>query len=109
MRRLVEYDWPGNVRELNNVLERASSAAGDGIILEEHLPPEVRNGEGVVPGDDTLLALKDEVAQAERRAILRALKLSGGNRSEAARMLGIHRTGLYQKMKQYSIGTRVQP
>ena len=44
MRRLMAYDWPGNVRELRNVLERASSVAGEGSISEEHLPMEIRDG-----------------------------------------------------------------
>jgi transcriptional regulator with PAS, ATPase and Fis domain len=106
MRRLVAYDWPGNVRELRNVLERASSVAQEGPILEEHLPMEIRDGGAVIPADEVSLTLKDEIAQAECRAIRRALGMSRGNRSEAASQLGIHRTGLYQKMRHYGFETK---
>jgi transcriptional regulator with PAS, ATPase and Fis domain len=103
MRRLVAYDWPGNVRELRNVLERAASVAQEGVILEEHLPMEIRDDQGMTLINATLPTLKDEIAQAECRAIRRALSMTGGNRTEAARQLGIHRTGLYQKMRHYGL------
>ena len=103
MKCLVSYDWPGNVRELRNILERASTVANDGVITEKHLPPEVRDGirsQEIVEGE--LGTLKDELSRAERRAIERALSSAQGNKTEAARILGIHRTGLYQKMKRYN-------
>jgi transcriptional regulator with PAS, ATPase and Fis domain len=84
-------------------LERASTVANDGVITEKHLPPEVRDGirsQEIVDGE--LGTLKDELSRAERRAIERALSSAQGNKTEAARILGIHRTGLYQKMKQYN-------
>ena len=87
-------------------MERASSMAGEGPIREEHLPLEIRQGENIGPVDDAVLILKDEVARTERRTILRALSLTNGNRTEAARLLGIHRTGLYQKMRQHGLNTR---
>ncbi len=104
MGKLMAYNWPGNVRELQNVLERAASVAGDGPILEENLPMEIRNGERLNSTvDQEPHPLKDEMAIAEKRAIQRALNLSNGNRTEAARLLGIHRTGLYQKMRRYGL------
>ncbi len=106
MSRLIEYDWPGNVRELRNVLERASSMAGNGPILEEHLPLEISEFHKTASRDDALHTLKEEMASAERQAIERALSLTGGNRTDAARLLGIHRTGLYQKMRQHGMATR---
>ena len=102
MKCLVSYDWPGNVRELRNILERASTVANDGVITEKDLPPEVRDGirsQAIAEGE--LGTLKDEISRAERRAIERALSSAQGNKTEAARILGIHRTGLYQKMKRY--------
>ncbi len=102
MKCLVNYDWPGNVRELRNILERASTVANDGVVTEKHLPPEVRDGirsQEIIEGE--LGTLKDELSRAERRAIERALSSAQGNKTEAARILGIHRTGLYQKMKRY--------
>lgn len=105
MARLATYRWPGNVRELRNVIERAAALAGRGPILEDHLPFELRDTQGGVTvgqaGD--VRTLREEVALAERRAIRRALEITGNNRSEAARLLGIHRTGLYQKLKRYGL------
>lgn len=107
MNRLMAYDWPGNVRELRNVLERASSVAGDGPILKKHLPMEIVADGGVTPHlDQNMLTLREETALAERRAIRRALVLTGGNRTKAAKLLGIHRTGLYQKMRQLGLETK---
>ncbi len=104
MRCLIAYDWPGNVRELRNVLERASSVAGEGSILEDHLPMEIRDGVRTAsPVEGELHCLKDEMARAERRVIERALSITGNNRTEAAGLLGIHRTGLYQKLKRHGL------
>jgi len=110
MNSLVAYDWPGNVRELRNVLERASSVAKEGAISEEQLPLEIRDCRSTAPVvENAPHTLKDETALAERRAIQRALSLTRGNRAEAARLLGIHRTGLYQKMKRYGLESRQRP
>jgi transcriptional regulator with PAS, ATPase and Fis domain len=104
MRCLMAHDWPGNVRELRNVLERASSVAGEGSISEEHIPMEIRDGVRTAsPVEGELRCLKDEMARAERRAIERALSITGNNRTEAACLLGIHRTGLYQKLRRHGL------
>jgi len=104
MQWLMAYDWPGNVRELRNVLEVASAVAGDGPILEKHLPMEIRSGDSTTQTFDGVpYSLKEEIALTESRALRRALNVSGGNRSEAARLLGIHRTSLYKRMKQYGL------
>ncbi|MBM4328620.1 MAG: AAA family ATPase [Deltaproteobacteria bacterium] len=105
MKCLESFDWPGNVRELQNVVERASVLAGEGPILAEHLPEEVRAHEAAMMLEDPR-TLREEVAAAERSAIQRALGLAEGNRSEAARLLGIHRTGLYQKMRRHGVDGR---
>lgn len=95
------YTWPGNVRELENVLEHAFNflEPGEEIIRREHLPATLPQ----VPGKEPGLELKEAVAAAEREAIQRALAAAGGNKQEAARLLGIHPSGLYQKLKRYSI------
>jgi len=91
--RLMEHDYPGNVRELENILEQAFVLCrGDWIELH-HLPPELRPaGE---PGGGEGLNLK----AAERRLILAALDRHKGNRSQAARELGIDPSTLYRKLK----------
>ena len=105
MERLRAHPWPGNVRELKNALERAAAVAGPGPLDLEHLPPDMLEqapepAEGE-PGED--LDLRRALERAEREAILAALRRSGGNRSQAARLLGIHRTGLYQRMKRLGL------
>jgi len=98
IRRLIAYDWPGNVRELENAIERAV-ALGSGPMLHvadlpstlQCLTPER------VPEKDEILPLEE----LERRAILRTLRETGGDKLSAARMLGIGKTTLYRKLKQY--------
>jgi DNA-binding NtrC family response regulator len=98
MSRLVAYDWPGNVRELENAIERAVALGSGPILHVGDLPTGLQYGTGDrLPQNDELLPL-DEL---ERRAILRALKEAGGDKLAAARILGIGKTTLYRKLKQY--------
>ncbi len=102
-RVLQSYPWPGNIRELQNVLERAVAMGRGDMLLPEHLPPRVLRavpeaGKEVTPG-----SLASAKAEAERAAILAALKASGGNKSRAADLLRIHRVKLYEKMKRHGI------
>ena len=104
MQRLTAHDWPGNVRELKNVLERAAAVAGSEPLRAEHLPSDFL--EAMPPSEavpDPPRALRNELAQAEKLAIQRALEHTRGNRTQAAELLGIHRTGLHQKMKKYGL------
>ena len=106
MHSLINYDWPGNVRELQNVLDRASVQARSDTIEKDDLGFEIT--ENLEPGfDDNPYPrpLKEEVAAAEIRAIKRALEYTEGNRAQAAKLLNIHRTGLYQKLRQYNLDT----
>ncbi|MFH1057780.1 MAG: sigma 54-interacting transcriptional regulator [Pseudomonadota bacterium] len=103
MQSLLNYAWPGNVRELRNVLERAATVATEDVIGREHLPREVAEVGRPQAGGESPQSLRQEMARAERRAIERALRFTGGNRSHAARVLGIHRSGLHQKMRAYGI------
>ncbi|MBI4799105.1 MAG: sigma 54-interacting transcriptional regulator [Desulfarculus sp.] len=104
MEILTAYQWPGNVRELQNVLERAAVEAGEEAILAEHLPPEVRGApRQAAPAPRELESLRQEMARYERRVLERALSLAQGNRTRAAGLLGIHRTGLYQKLKRHGL------
>jgi len=102
MARLRAYGWPGNARELRNILERASAeAAGDQLLRAAHLPTDI-----LEPDDETarpMGGLRAALELAERRAIARALESCGGNRARAARLLGIHRSGLYQKMRRHGL------
>ncbi len=109
MAHLQGHEWPGNVRELLHVLRRAAAMCGGEIIDTPDLPPTVRaRSRGPEPQGQPLerLPLKDAVAALERRMIADALERTGGNRSEAARQLGIARAQLYLKMEDYGIGGR---
>jgi len=104
MSRLMSFPWPGNVRELRNVIERATAVAGEGPLKEEHLPMDLlEETPRILEEQGAPMPLREEMASAERRIIERALRHAGGNRSRAARILGIHRTGLYQKMRSYGL------
>ena len=93
---LTSHRWPGNVRELRNMIERlAVMAAGEEITAEEvafHLPDVAPEVEGALPPLD----------EVERRHILKVLKHVGGNRTQAAKVLGVDPKTLYNKLKAYS-------
>ena len=97
---LRRHDWPGNVRELRNVLERAT-ALSDTEALDVEIIAGGLNFSPTRPaneaGDATLLC--DVVARAEQSAIARAVALAGGDKTKAARMLGVSRSQLYAKLK----------
>lgn len=107
MRRLLDHNWSGNVRELINIIERGAAVAIGGSIEEKDLPLEIRRK--LRPDEEPFhppLPLKEDLAKTERECIERALRFTKGNCSYAARLLGIHRTGLYQKMKRHSINIK---
>ncbi len=101
-KELLKHDWPGNVRELSNVLERAMYASQDHIIYKGDLPfsmtfPIKKTSKPRQAG------LKTARNEAQIKAIYQALAKTGYNKSRAADLLGIHRTLLYKKMKEYGI------
>jgi transcriptional regulator with PAS, ATPase and Fis domain len=100
MRQLVAYDWPGNVRELENAIERAVALGSGPIVHVGDLPSSLHYPSSErVQEKDELLPLEE----LERRAILRTLRETGGDKLAAARMLGIGKTTLYRKLKQYNM------
>ena len=107
MEVLLAYDWPGNVRELVHVIERAA-ALGAEIIdvasLPDALRPRTSRSLQPAAGRSPPMSLREAVAQLEKRMILEALERARGNRSEAARQLGIGRPQLYAKLDEYGIG-----
>jgi len=102
---LCRYAWPGNVRELENEVQRALLLAGDANhIGPEHLSESVRGQSAVIaPEGKTSGALKSTLSQIEREMIASALARTHGNRTHAARALGISRWGLVQKIERYGI------
>ncbi len=98
MRQLMAYDWPGNVRELENAIERAVALGSGPILHLGDLPSNLQyaSAQGL-PEKDELVPLEE----LERRAIFRTLRETGGDKLAAARLLGIGKTTLYRKLKQY--------
>jgi two-component system response regulator HydG len=92
--RLDGYGWPGNVRELENAMERAVIMAGPERITDEHLPPEIAGRLGHAARHDGEATLDER----ESRAIEEALAKAGGNKSLAAKFLGITRRRLYSRI-----------
>jgi DNA-binding NtrC family response regulator len=107
MRLLQSYPWPGNVRELFSVLESALIRAQEGSRIEaQHLTTEVREtsrGDKQESGPALGRYVPPAFPTQEREAILGALEEAGGVRSQAARILGMGRTTLWRKMREYGI------
>jgi len=97
MKTLIEHDWPGNVRELQNAVESALVMASEGRIRVQDLPPEIH---GHSPKIDWI----SDPKIMTRDRLLTALEDAGGNRSKAARLLGIGRSTLYRYLHQYQMG-----
>jgi DNA-binding NtrC family response regulator len=99
--RLLRYPWPGNVRELENAMERAVILARGNAVAPEDLPPHVAAGLNL--GSSPTLPRQTTLAEAERDLILQTLERFGRNHSAAAEALGIGRTTLWRKLKEYEI------
>jgi transcriptional regulator of acetoin/glycerol metabolism len=100
LRLLLAYDWPGNVRELKNALEFAIIRARGTVIQPDDLPPEIL-------ADACADSLLENLSGDDRERLLTALERSGGNRKEAAQLLGISRATLYRRLAQYGVGEGV--
>ena len=100
MRQLIAYDWPGNVRELENAIERAVALGSGPILHVGDLPSNLQ-----YPTTDRLPERNELIPleELERRAILRTLRETAGDKLAAARILGIGKTTLYRKLKQYNL------
>jgi two-component system response regulator HydG len=104
---LMAYDWPGNIRQLRNTIERMLVLDMDGVLDVDDLPDDIAplsaaSAEGVsgaASGHDALVGRPFK--EVEAYYLSKALELSGGNREEAARMLGIGERTLYRKIKEY--------
>jgi DNA-binding NtrC family response regulator len=116
LRTLVEYEWPGNVRELENSLDRACTLSSGPVLHLGDLPTQLQNfhlqNRRPGPAAPTVLAAAATartpvlpLAQLEKQAILETLRKLNGDKLLAARLLGIGKTTLYRKLKEYGIGT----
>lgn len=99
---LLEYEWKGNIRELKNAVDRMVLLSENGSILPNTLPEKILKEKPhfFLPSANEL---QNEINRFEKQKILDALKGENGNKSEAAKRLGITRTTLYNKMKKLNI------
>ncbi|MFW6456991.1 MAG: sigma-54 interaction domain-containing protein [Planctomycetota bacterium] len=98
---LENYDWPGNVRELKNVVQRAVLVCDEDVLLPENLPPRFRENKPARP--TVQMEVGTTLGEMEREMIIRTLEYTKNNRSQTARLLGISRRTLYNKLDKYRI------
>lgn len=99
MSRLTAYDYPGNIRELKNIIERASVLTKSPLITDELIPSDLSSGNEAECLEKDTVNLAEAIACVEKRCIERALARTNGNKTEAAKLLGISRKNLWEKMK----------
>ncbi|MFZ0395351.1 MAG: sigma-54 dependent transcriptional regulator [Terracidiphilus sp.] len=117
LRTMMRYDWPGNVRELENSIERACALSSGPVLHLGDLPTQLQNqglearrmaaGSGRQPetaGSPAVMTL----AEMEKHAILTTIRELSGDKLQAAKLLGIGKTTLYRKLKEYGIGDPTQ-
>jgi len=100
MEQFMTYAWPGNVRELKSALEYAFVVAEGQTIEPEHLPPKFHTGPS--PG----LAVPAVTGTSEKEALLAALRRTGGNQSQAARLLGVNRVTVWNRMRKHGLDVK---
>ena len=105
MHKLMGYHWPGNVRELKSALEYAAVVKDSGPILPEHLPPQIGTAATDTcpcPDQNDSVTIPDE-----KQTLISALKQAGGNKSKAAKILGVSRGTVHNRMRKYSVQYRL--
>lgn len=105
MSRLMNYDWPGNVRELENCIQRAAALGSSPEIQVRDLPSALLYAMRNESGNQRFSTLRE----MEKDAIRRALEVTGGDRLRAAKLLGIGKTTVYRKIKEYNLEGAVGP
>ena len=100
LQHLIAYRWPGNIRELKSALEYAFAITEEGPLSADHLPPYVLSS-----GSTAAIRQSASASQTslERQALVDALKQTGGNQTRAARILGINRVTVWNRMRKYGI------
>jgi DNA-binding NtrC family response regulator len=101
-RTLAAYAWPGNVRQLINAIERAKIMAEGDVIHVADLPPDVRQVRAA--GDWPATQPTDDLASIERGKVIEVLRRVAGNKTRAAKALGVDRRKIYRLMEKYGIG-----
>ncbi len=116
MRTMMQHEWPGNVRELENAVEHGCAFSTCGVIGLGDLPTQLKQeglaatraatelGKAEKPADPIQVK---SIAELERQAIFDAIRLLDGDKLKAAKLLGIGKTTLYRKLKEYGIADPV--
>jgi two-component system response regulator HydG len=117
LRTMMRHEWPGNVRELENAVERACALSSGPVLHLGDLPTQLQQ-EGLATHRAAASAQKNTdaaetqgvkpLAELEREAILAAIRALNGDKLQAARLLGIGKTTLYRKLKEYGIEDPMQ-
>jgi len=102
MEALMSYPWPGNVRELKSAFEYAAVSCGGSEIRRKHLPPNIAQAKAAHIISDSVPLKHDSL---KRTSLIRALQQARGNRTEAARLLGVSRVTIWNWIKRYGIKT----
>lgn len=100
---MMQYSWPGNVRELRGALEYAHVTSNGSVIEAHHLPARIF---GSVRGQEFISMTPSNKERDQKGDLVKALRQSGGNQSEAARILGVSRVTVWNRMKKYGIRLR---
>jgi DNA-binding NtrC family response regulator len=106
---LLRYQWPGNVRELQNLIEMLVVMKEEGEIGVDDLPAKIRNvpngnaSSGTIIFSEDGIDFNDQVSRLEKELLLKALKMSGGVKNRAAKLLNLNRTTLVEKLKRLNI------
>jgi transcriptional regulator with PAS, ATPase and Fis domain len=104
MEKMERFTWPGNVRQLENAIERSIALAGDSPSLrEEHLLWDLRTGPVAANGAGRVQTLDEARREAEIRTIRTVLEHTDGHKAQSAKILGISRKNLWEKMRDYGI------
>ena len=99
---LRAYSWPGNVRELQNAIEHALVLCDGATLYPRHLPREIQTPDlapSPLPRPDAARSF----VEAEREALIEALRRAHGNKAQAAKLLGIHRGTIYVKIREFGL------
>ncbi len=106
---LMHYSWPGNVRELQNLIEMLVVMKEEGVISVDDLPAKIRNAPsgnqsgGTIIFSEDGIDFNDSISRLEKDLLLKALKMSGGVKNRAAKLLNLNRTTLVEKLKRLNI------
>jgi len=109
LRVMTEYEWPGNVRELENAIERACTMSSGPLLQLMDMPTplqEFRNHRQFTGANAASEPAIVSIAELEKQAILKTIRQLHGDKLKAAKLLGIGKTTLYRKLKEYGIAYR---